>query len=77
MDGPKLKSPLLDIRGRIGAGAAPMAVDDAVVTPGPDQAGAPANSLLESSHVIFCDSDQEIREGFAIALRLMGLGRSE
>ena len=61
--------------GRTGAHAAPIAVDDAVVPPSTDQAKAPASR--ESSHVVYCESELEVSEGFAIALRAMGLEGSD
>jgi hypothetical protein len=75
MDEPKLKlkTSLYDPHGRIGADA----VDGAVVAASPDQAEAPADLLRESSHVVYCDSEGEISEGFAIALRIMGLKQSQ
>jgi hypothetical protein len=61
--------------GRTGAHAAPIAVDDAVVAPSTDQAKAPASR--ESSHVVYCESELEVSEGFAIALRAMGFRESD
>ena len=74
MDVPKPKVTQFDPRGRTGAHSAPIAVDDCVVAPGPDQAEAPADPQAASSHVVYCDDEQEVRKGFAIALRAMGLG---
>lgn len=76
MDEPKLKTSPYCPRGRIGADAAPMAVDDAVVAPGPDQAEAPVNFLRKGTHIVYCDNEKEVREGFALALRIMGLKQS-
>lgn len=76
MDEPKLKTFLFKPRGRIGADAAPIAVDGTVVAPSPARAGAVAKSLTESSHVVYSGSEQEVSEGFAIALRLMRLKQS-
>ena len=75
MDEPelKLKTSLCDAHGRIGADA----VNDAVVAASPDQAEAPADPLRENSHVVYCDSTEEVSEGFAIALRVMGLKPSQ
>ena len=61
-------------RGRTGAQAAPAAVDDPVVAPDADQAEACADPRGKSSHVVYCDNEQEVMKGFAIALRTMGLG---
>ena len=82
MDGPKLPISLHFRFGRTGADDAPVTVvnprpaNDSVVLSGNDEVGLPANPHQESSHIVFCDDEQEIREGFAIALRVMGLGQS-
>jgi hypothetical protein len=73
MNEPRPQTSQRDPSGRTGAHAAPIAVDNTVVAPSPDQAEAPANRLGESSHVVYCDNDQDVRKGFAIALRAMGL----
>ena len=73
MDEPKLPISLPDPSAQVGADAAPMPLDGTVVAPNPDQAEASAGSLPESSHVVYCGSEQEVSEGFAIALRMMGL----
>ena len=73
MDEPKSKIPPYDARARFGADVAPIAVDEAVVA----QAEAPANPRRENSHAVYCESEQEIREGFAIALRAMGFERGQ
>ena len=62
--------------GRTGAHPAPIALDDAVVAPSTDQAKAP-DPLEACSHVVYCASEQEVSEGFAIALRAMGLEGSD
>lgn len=77
MDEPKPKTPLFDARGQIGADTAPIAVDEIIVALGPDQAEAPANPPRKSSHAVYCDNEQEVREGFAIALRAMGFERDQ
>ena len=74
MDEREPKTPQHQRRGRTGAHAAPVAVDDPVVVPHVHQAEAPADPLGESSHIVYCDNEQEVRKGFAIALRAMGLG---
>jgi hypothetical protein len=51
-----------------------VAVDDPVVTPDAHQAEAPTDPDGESAHVVYCDNEQEVMKGFAIALRAMGLG---
>ena len=56
-----------------GARSAPIAVDDPVVATSADQAEAP-DPLGACSHAVYCDNEQEVRKGFAIALRAMGLG---
>jgi hypothetical protein len=53
-----------------GADAPPIAVDDAVMAPA---AEASADPCPQSSHAVFCDDEQEVMKGFAIALRAMGL----
>ena len=74
MDVPKSKATPFDPRGRTGADSAPIAVDDPVVAPGADHTEASANPPGASSHVVYCDDEQVVREGFAIALRAMGFG---
>jgi hypothetical protein len=62
----------------IGPDPAPIAVDvrrpadpgDASVGPGLD---LPADFRRKSSSFVYCDNEQEVREGFAIALRAMGI----
>ena len=71
----KPKTSQLERCERTGAHAVPVAVDDAVVAPSTDQAKAPASG--ESSHVVYCASEQQVREGFAIALRAMGFRESD
>jgi hypothetical protein len=63
-----------DPSGRTGADAAPVAVDDPVVAPNANQAEAPTDPGGESAYVVYCDNEQEVMKGFAIALRAMGLG---
>ena len=77
VDEPRLKTSPYYPPGRIGADAASIAVDDAVVAPSPDQAEAPVYPLRKGSHIVYCDNEQEVREGFAIALRAMGLEQSQ
>jgi hypothetical protein len=40
---------------------------------GSDDAPVAQNVQRESSPVVYCDTDQQVSEGFAIALRIMGL----
>jgi len=40
---------------------------------GSDAAPAAENVQRESSPVVYCGSDQQVSEGFAIALQIMGL----
>ena len=42
--------------------------------PAPIKPKRPPIPRGESSHVVYCDNEQEVMEGFAIALRAMGLG---
>ena len=60
--------------GRTGAHAAPIAVDNPAVVPSTNQAADP---LEACSHVVYCASEQEVSEGFAIALRAMGFRESD
>ena len=80
MDEPKPSVSPYDPRGRIGSDAAPIAVDvlragpdDRVVVCPPDRAEVPGDPLPESSIILYCDSERKVREGFAIALRAMGI----
>ena len=67
--------------GRIGADATPMTVDnsrpadagDRVVGCPPNPVLVPVEPLSERSMLVFCDSERELREGFGIALRAMGV----
>ena len=43
---------------------------------GSDAAAAAENVQRESSPVVYCGSDQQISEGFTIALQIMGLDTS-
>ena len=74
MDVPKAKATQFDPRGRTGARSAPIAVDNPVIVTRPDPAEASTDPPGASSHVVYCGDEQEVREGFAIALRAMGLG---
>ena len=71
-------SPLHDADGRIGSDAKPIAadlrhsaeLDDMLAVPGRD----PVERLPDVlSMVVYCGSDQQVSEGFAIALRIMGI----
>jgi len=82
MDEPKLSISPFNLCGRIGSNAAPKAVDgrrpadldDRPAVPVPDQVERlSADPPRESSLIVYCDSEQEVREGFAIALRAMGI----
>jgi hypothetical protein len=79
-DGPSISPP--DLYARLGADAAPITPgvrrsadpDDKLVIPTHDQAKrSPLNSLRESSVVVYCGDVQQVSEGFAIALRAMGV----
>ena len=70
------KTSQLERFGPTGAHSAPIAVDNPVVAASPDHADPP-DPLGAVSHVVYCASEQEVREGFAIALRAMGLGESD
>jgi hypothetical protein len=67
---------------RVGVDAAPIAprvrrstdVEHKLVLPAPDQAERlPANPLREDRVVVYCGNAQRVSEGFAIALRAMGV----
>jgi hypothetical protein len=81
MDEPKLSISPHGLLERIGADAAPIAVDirrpadldDRPVATTPDRIEAPADPLRESSLIVYCDNEQEVRDGFVIALRAMGV----
>ena len=71
-----------DPGGRVDADAAPIAprvrrstdVERKFVVPAPDQARRlPDNPLREDPVVVFCGDAQRVSEGFAIALRAMGV----
>jgi hypothetical protein len=71
-----------DSGGRVGADAAPIAprvrrstdADPQLVLPASDQAERlPANPLREDPVSVFCGKQQQVNEGFAIALRVMGI----
>jgi hypothetical protein len=81
MDERKLSISPYNPCGPIGADAAPTVDVPHPADPGgrdvartPDQAEVPADLLPESSMIVYCDSEHEVREGFAIALRGMGVG---
>jgi hypothetical protein len=68
--------------GRVGADAAPIApcarrpagLEDKPVISGPDQVERwPADAVPESTFVVYCGDVQRVSEGFAIALRAMGI----
>jgi hypothetical protein len=65
--------------GRAGADAAPGVqrsddVEHTLVDPIPDQAERlPPDPLREGSVVVYCGNMQQVSEGFAIALRAMGI----
>jgi hypothetical protein len=43
---------------------------------GSDAAPAAANVQRENSPIVYCGTDQQVSEGFAIALQIMGLDTS-
>jgi hypothetical protein len=82
MDDRKASLSSHDPDGRVGADAAPIAprvrhsadADPQLVLPGSDQAERwAANPLDEDPVVFFCGNQQQVNEGFAIALRVMGI----
>ena len=78
MDGRKnLPSPNELIEG-IGADAAPIVMDVRRLANPHDKSAAPIRNRSEpppagDSQIVFCGSEQEVREGFAVALRAMGI----
>ncbi len=70
--------------GPVDAAAAPAIGDDRrlavpnreITATSRDLVETPADPLRENSHVIFCDNEEELSEGFAMALRIMGLKQS-
>lgn len=80
MDEPKPSISPYGPRGRTGSEAAPKVdvrlpadPDDGAGVPVPDQIELPADPPPESSMIVYCDSEHEVREGFTIALRAMGV----
>jgi hypothetical protein len=80
MDGRNRSIFLHGLGGRIGAEAAPITMDvprpadrNKLVVPAEQVDRSPAGHLRESSFVVYCGNAQEISEGFAIALRAMGV----
>jgi hypothetical protein len=84
MDNPKPPISPLDPNRRVGADAAPITGDDRrldvpndlVVVSSRDHVESLANRVREGSHALYCESEEEVSEGFAIALRIMGLEQS-
>ena len=81
MDERKPSISLHGLCGRIGSDAAPIVVDvrrpadldDKLVVPTRYQVEQLlANPLRESSLIVYCGNEQQVSEGFAIALRIMG-----
>jgi hypothetical protein len=62
---------------RIGSDAAPVVVDirrdEQPVVPGGQIEPSPAEPPRENSQIVFYGDEQQVREGFAVALRAMGL----
>jgi hypothetical protein len=82
MDESKLSTSPHGLCEGIGADQVPIAVDvrrpadphDKLVVRTRDQAERlSADPPRESSSIVYCDNEQELREGFAIALRAMGI----
>ena len=85
MDDRRPLSRLHDRDGGIGPDAVPIATDiqhsaeleDMLAVPGRDPVERLPDALQrESSMVVYCGSDQQVSEGFAIALRIMGVDAS-
>jgi 3-mercaptopyruvate sulfurtransferase SseA len=82
MDDRKASISSHDPGGRVGADSAPLAprvqrstdVERKLVLPAADQAvRLPANPRREDPVVVYCGHAQRVSEGFAIALRVMGV----
>jgi hypothetical protein len=82
MDDRRPLFPIQDLDQQIGADAVPIAadlqhsaeLDDMLAVPGRDPVERLPDALQrESSMVVYCGSDQQVSEGFAIALRIMEL----
>jgi hypothetical protein len=77
MDEPKLSTSPHDLRDRTGADPAPAKDSgrrsDDNRAASHDQVQPPEKPLPAGSHVVYCDNELEVQEGFAIALRMMGL----
>jgi hypothetical protein len=80
MDEPKLSISPHDLGEGRGAGAAPLAIcvgrpaDDGLPVATPDQVERlPVGLLRESSFAAYCGNERQVSEGFAIALRAMGV----
>jgi hypothetical protein len=65
-------------RERIDADAAPVVMDVRRRANPHDKSAAPTRNRIEptpagDSSIVFCGSEQDVREGFAVALRAMGI----
>lgn len=84
MDEPKLPISLPEPDGPVGAEAAPAIGDDRHLAVSDQETAAsdrdhvepPADPPRENSHVVYCENEEELSEGFAIALHIMGLKQS-
>jgi hypothetical protein len=80
MDDRKQSFPLHGSCGQIGSDAAPVVADvrppigpnDNPVAPNPDQVERLA-AELPRAQIVYCGTEQQVREGFSIALRAMGI----
>ena len=79
MDEPKPSTSPHDLRDLTGAEPAPArdggrrSRDNRVVAASHHQVPLAERPFPEGSHVVYCDNALEVQEGFAIALRMMGL----
>jgi hypothetical protein len=67
-----------ELRERIDADAAPIVLDVRRPANPHDKSAASIRNRIEpppagDSPIVFCGSEQEVREGFAVALRAMGI----
>ena len=67
-----------ELRQGIDADAAPIVLDVRCPANPHDKSAAPITNRIEptpagDSPIVFCGSEQEVREGFAVALRAMGI----
>jgi hypothetical protein len=70
------------LRAGIGADAAPIVMDVRRSANPHGKSAAPIRNRIEpppagDSSIVFCGSEREVREGFAVALRAMGIAPAQ